>query len=153
MHIKSHMVAGRVQRRKGAALVETAIVLPVALLLIIGILEFSRIIALRQLLQNAARDGGRYAVVRVVDSTTTDEQVIQHVQTYLAGFQNQFTSFDPSVNIQVFKADPNTGQNIGSWKDAGFGEYIAVRISGSVKMALMNEIPMSVQSTMYSEAN
>ncbi|QEH35992.1 TadE-like protein [Aquisphaera giovannonii] len=146
--------AGRgVRRRRGAAVVETAIVLPIAIMLILGVFDFSRVIAMRQVLQNAAKDGGRYAVVRAVDATTTDGQVIQYVQGYLAGVQGQLQGFVSSRDIQVFKADPATGANIGSWKDAGFGEYIGVRISGTMKLAVLKQVTLTVQSTQYSEAN
>lgn len=56
-------------RRRGAALVEFAIVLPLLILLLLGIMEFG-ILMLHQLnLEQAAREGSRLAAVR---NATTD---------------------------------------------------------------------------------
>jgi hypothetical protein len=155
-------------RRRGAAAVETAIILPLALLMMIAIFEYARIVTLKQILDNAAREGARYAVVRVDDGSTTDAQILAKVEDYLVGFQDQFVNYNRSTNIQVYKANATTGANLGSWKDAGFGEGIAVKISGQVKLALpgflfvggrswnlkgLQTLTLSAESTMYSEAN
>jgi Flp pilus assembly protein TadG len=48
--------------RTGAAMVEAAIVLPLFLLLILGILEFGRAVMIHQITTNACREAARYAV-------------------------------------------------------------------------------------------
>lgn len=55
-------------RDRGATAVEFALVLPVLLLLVIGILEFGRAYHVQTTLSNAARDGVR--VMALQDSTT-----------------------------------------------------------------------------------
>jgi hypothetical protein len=50
-------------REGGQALVEFAFVLPVFLLLLYGIIEFGRYVYTVQILNNAAREGARYAIV------------------------------------------------------------------------------------------
>ncbi|MCT1433984.1 pilus assembly protein, partial [Dietzia maris] len=46
-------------RDRGAAAVEFALVLPILLLLVLGILEFGRAYHVQTILSNAARDGVR----------------------------------------------------------------------------------------------
>ena len=49
--------------RRGAAIVEMAIVLPVFLLVLLGIIEFGRAMMVSQLVTTAARDAGRLAIM------------------------------------------------------------------------------------------
>ncbi|HEY3308133.1 MAG TPA: TadE/TadG family type IV pilus assembly protein [Desulfuromonadaceae bacterium] len=49
--------------KKGAALVEMAIILPLLLLIVVGIFEFGRAMLIRNTLNNAAREGARRAAV------------------------------------------------------------------------------------------
>ena len=51
------------ERRRGAAAAEFAVVLPVFVLLIFGILEFGRMIMVQQILTNASREGARLACI------------------------------------------------------------------------------------------
>jgi Flp pilus assembly protein TadG len=60
--------------RRGNTLVQSAITLPMVLLLLFGILEYSRYVMLLQVMNNAAREGCRYAVMHtnpvVLNGTT-----------------------------------------------------------------------------------
>lgn len=53
----------RWRRERGAALLETAIVLPMVLLVSVGIFEFGRAFQTWQIITNAAREGARVAVL------------------------------------------------------------------------------------------
>jgi len=65
--------------RRGAALVEMALILPVFLMVVLGIIEFGRAMMVSNLLTNAARDGARLAVV----AGTTNSQVTSAVNQFL----------------------------------------------------------------------
>ena len=54
----------------GDTIVQTALVLNIWLMFLLGLFDFSRVIMLRQLVTNAAREGCRYAVVNT--STAND---------------------------------------------------------------------------------
>ena len=69
----------RVRREEGAALVETAFVLPIMLLVCVGILEFGRAYQTWQVVTNASREGARVAVL----PEFTDASVAARVRTYL----------------------------------------------------------------------
>jgi Flp pilus assembly protein TadG len=66
--------------RRGAAVVEFALIAPVFLALIFGIIEFGRMLMVEQILVNAAREGARAATI----SGETDAQVTSVVSTYMA---------------------------------------------------------------------
>jgi Flp pilus assembly protein TadG len=51
------------RRRRGQALVEFALVAPIFFLILFGIIDFGRYIYYVQILNNAAREGARYAIV------------------------------------------------------------------------------------------
>lgn len=57
------MSARRRRWQRGQALVETALVLPIFLLVLYSIIEFGRYVYTAQVLNDAAREGTRYAIV------------------------------------------------------------------------------------------
>ena len=71
----------RFKNQRGAALIETAITLPLVLLVSVAIFEFGRAYQTWQVLTNAAREGARIAVL----PDYTDNQVTTTVQNYMTG--------------------------------------------------------------------
>jgi Flp pilus assembly protein TadG len=69
----------RIRNQKGAALLETAITLPIILLISVGIFEFGRAYQTWQILTNAAREGTRVAII----TGSTDTQVSDAVKAYM----------------------------------------------------------------------
>jgi Flp pilus assembly protein TadG len=144
-------VARRQRRRRGATIVQTALVLNVCLMFLLGLFDFGRVIMLRQIVTNAAREGCRYAVVNT--STATTAQVQSYVTSYLCG--------QPINNlvISVYEANPATGANIGAWNNAGLSDSIAVQITGTISTMtptfslLPSSLPIQATSIMASEAN
>ena len=57
------MKAGQAARSRGQALVEFALVFPMFFVLLVAIFDFGRIVWARNSLENAAREGARYAIV------------------------------------------------------------------------------------------
>ena len=143
---------GKTKKRRAMTIVETALVLAAFLLLLFGIYEYSRLIFMKHLLDNSAREGARLAVVHTNDYTTA--QVQTQVTGTMANMQTQLSN----VTIQVFLADSN-GNNIGNWTDAQFGQYIAVQIDGDFTPVLPTFLGMSAtvhlrgKSVMYAETN
>ena len=68
------------QNERGAAFLETAVTLPIVLMICVGVFEFGRAYQTWQLLTNAARQGARVAVV----GGTTDFDIETAVRTYMA---------------------------------------------------------------------
>ena len=71
----------RMRSQQGAALLETAIVLPMIMLVCVGIFEFGRAYQTWQVLTNASREGARLAVL----DGQTDAAVRTRVNDYLSG--------------------------------------------------------------------
>jgi Flp pilus assembly protein TadG len=70
----------RLKNQRGAALLETAITIPLILLVSVSIFEFGRAFQTWQVLTNAAREGARVAVL----SDSTDAQVTTVVKNYIS---------------------------------------------------------------------
>ena len=60
-------------RRAGATTVETAVVIMIVLSMVLGIFEFCRMLMVWNLLDNAVRNGGRYALVNNTSSTVASD--------------------------------------------------------------------------------
>lgn len=69
----------RLGREDGTALIESAFVLPIMLLVCVGVLEFGRAYQTWQVVTNASREGARVAVL----PEYTDDSVRARVKTYL----------------------------------------------------------------------
>ncbi len=76
-------MAGRWKNERGSALLETAITLPLVLLVSVSIFEFGRAYQVFQVMTNAAREGARIAVL----PGTTDSDVKTRVVNYMAAGQ------------------------------------------------------------------
>jgi Flp pilus assembly protein TadG len=95
------------KNERGAALLETAIIVPIILLISVGIFEFGRAYQTWQVLTNAAREGARIAVI----SGTTDDAVRARVNAYLTG--GGLTSLPPE-KIVLKRAEPLTATDTAS---------------------------------------
>lgn len=69
----------RIRNQRGAALLETAITIPLILAVCVAVFEFGRAYQTWQVLTNAAREGARVAIL----ADSTDAVVTQTVQDYL----------------------------------------------------------------------
>jgi hypothetical protein len=61
------ILKNKTTKHKGQALVEIALVLPILLLLLFGIIEFGRILNAYIMVSNASREGARYSAVGHTD--------------------------------------------------------------------------------------
>jgi Flp pilus assembly protein TadG len=85
----------RIRNQRGAALLETAITLPIILLVCVSIFEFGRAYQTWQVLTNAAREGARIAVL----AESTDGMVTEVVRNYMeSGQLPQFAT--ATVNVE-----------------------------------------------------
>ena len=98
---------------RGQAMVEFALVLPLFLALIFGVLDFGRAIYALNTITNAAREGARYGIISPSDTSGIQTKV----QTFAA------TLAIPSSNITVSCSDS------GGCSSAGAGDTITVAVS------------------------
>jgi len=138
--------------RRAAATVEMALLLPVCLMVLFGIIEGCRLIAARQLLDNATREAARLAAVSTATLSTADIQAVV-TNCYAGGVAA------PGLTVLVYQADPTTGQNIGAWTSAGQGACIGVEATdnytlGAVPFGILpSTVTLHAKSVVYSEGN
>ena len=87
---------------RGASVVEFAIVLPILLVLLFGVIEFGFIFYNKEMLTNAAREGARAGILARSPRLTEDEieDVVEHY------CENMLISFDNSVDLDVDASPP-----------------------------------------------
>ena len=126
----SHCVAGRNRAagRRGAAAVEFAVVLPVFITLVFGMIEYGRMVMVQQVITNAAREGCRKAVM----DGTTSQEVQDVVNNYLesAGIT--------SATITITPSEPS---------EAGAGEPVTVSVSVPYDQVSWLPSPMYLSGT------
>lgn len=166
----------RPQLRRGVAMLEFAVVAPVLFMLMFAVIEYGRFLMIRQLLDNAAREGARMAAANApfkydttqakwVAQTLTTSDIQNQVITYLAGqtLKNSSGTTFTASDISIYRADPSTGLAMtdtkgSAWTSASFGEAIAVKISVKYQTLfpaykfLQNPDPISFICIMRSEA-
>jgi Flp pilus assembly protein TadG len=69
-----------IKRQRGAALIETALALPMVLLVAVGIFEFGRAYQTWQVLTNAAREGARVAVLPGANTGLITARAVSYLQ-------------------------------------------------------------------------
>ena len=98
----------RFRNQRGAALLETAITLPLILLVSVSIFEFGRAYQTWQVLTNAAREGARVSVL----PASTDADVTDAVRNYMK--EGKLVGWN-SASINLQRAEPfgaNTASRI-----------------------------------------
>ncbi len=121
----------RTSRRRAAALLEFAVVVPVLILLVFGMLEFSRLMMVEQVITNAAREGARKAVLP--GSTSDDVNTV--VTNYLT------SSGISGAGTPTVSPDPGT---------AGAGDAITVTVSVPFNNVSWLPVPMFLGGTTLS---
>jgi Flp pilus assembly protein TadG len=66
-------------KRRGAAAVEFAIVLPVFVILVFGMIEYGRMVMVQQVITNASREGARTAVLDGATTTSVQAAVTSYL--------------------------------------------------------------------------
>ena len=150
-------------RRSGTTVVETAVVSLVCLTFMFAIFEYGRYVMVRQVMENAARVGGRMAVVMptsYANPTTATQQVNDAITHALAS-----VPLSGTPTVTMFQAD-NNGNNVGAWTATPFGRNIVVQIDGDLPImfptfgflpmnstTVGNAIHITVKCMMRGEAN
>jgi Flp pilus assembly protein TadG len=111
------------KKRRGAAVVEFAIVAPVFFLLVFGMIEYGRMVMVQQILTNASREGARVAVLDGATSTSVETAVTNYLTNA------SITGADVDIN----PPDPAS---------AGYGQGITVTVSVPFSQVSWLPVPM-----------
>ena len=95
------------KNQKGATVVEFAIILPLLLIMIFGILEFSLILYDKAMLTNATREAARATALFQWPGRISLDDIETVVNDYLE--ENRLVSFDESASPEIFINDTPIG--------------------------------------------
>ncbi len=88
----------RLRRRRGAAVVELAITMPLLALIALGVTEFSQFVNAAQVVTNASRRGARLAAR---NGTVTASEVQNDVTAFLIGSFPSLSGVSGAISVQV----------------------------------------------------
>lgn len=93
-------------QRKAQALVEMALILPLLLLLLFGIIEFGRVMGAGIIVTHSAREGARYGAVGA-----TDSEIVTSIQTKSAAVL--YDAEEPAkLSVNIARTGPTEGGDI-----------------------------------------
>lgn len=99
--MKKRLFSKNNKREDGQAMVEFALILPIFLLILCGIIDFGWLFYNQLSLNNACREGARYAVVNTAEDAST-QAIINHIEnTTTTVFAND------GVDIKIEYSSPN----------------------------------------------
>lgn len=131
----------RSARRLGAAALETALVCIPLFMFIFGVFEYGRMLMAWNVLDNAAREGCRWALVNNTDPTISTDVTTQ-VTNRMAGLNTTaFSGFTVRVS-GTHNGTTYTGNNVNSLVA---GDLITVTVTGTYQF--MNIIPLVTMPT------
>jgi Flp pilus assembly protein TadG len=122
----------RQHRRPGAAAIETALVMLPMMMFLTGVFEYGRFLMVWNLVNNAAREGCRYALVNNTAATISAD-VTTVVNNFMGSQVNCFTGF--TVTVSGTHAGASTAVN-----SLVPGDSVTVTVTGKFKF--MNTIPV-----------
>jgi len=91
-----------VRNRKGQAMVETALIAPIVLILVMGVWEFGRAWNIYQTITDAAREGARVSAIANADQTMPADTVTSNIHGSLALASLDTTK--ATINVTGFRA-------------------------------------------------
>lgn len=108
-----------IKDQKGASAVEFAIILPLLVLVIFGIIEFSLLLYNKQVITNAAREGARYGIIV---KKPPEELIIEKIKSYA---QNRLLTFGSDTleddDIQITRHGLTFGEELEVVVDYEYG--------------------------------
>jgi Flp pilus assembly protein TadG len=113
---KGIVMKKKLRREAGGAAAEFAIILPLLMLILFGIVEFGLLLYNKQVLTNASREGARAGIVVGVPKLT-DQQIRDIIADYCNGLLVNFNGASSTIsstddsNIEI---DRSAGNNFGN---------------------------------------
>ncbi len=146
MGAKGRRLRGVCCGERGQALVELAVMTPILLLLIAGIIEAGRAFYAYNQLANASREGARYGVFSPTDSTGVTAAVRQELPSWLDG-----ATADPKC--AAASANPSFG-TCNTSTNARSGDQLRITVSYNYTpiMPILNGITTFTALTMSTAA-
>jgi Flp pilus assembly protein TadG len=93
--------------QRGASAIEFAIILPVLLVILVGIMEFGYVMYAKAVITNASREGARRGIV-FSDPRPTDAEIVQAVDDYCTNLIPSATATTQVTRVGDAAGDPLT---------------------------------------------
>lgn len=108
------MVLKKLREQKGAAAVEFAIILPMLVTLVFGIIEFGFILYDKAMITNASREGARAGIVFVSGETLAEfnQKISDAVDKYCSGHLITFSEDSTTHDIIAQTTKPGPGDDL-----------------------------------------
>jgi len=128
----------------GQAMVEFALVLPIFLLILCGIIDFGWLFYNQLALNNICREGARYAIVNTAEDHSTNA-ILTHIDNYI---DSTYVIGDVDVTVKYTKPlDPVGGDvKVVAEKDFKYLTPIISTVTGKPSRKLVAEVVMKVES-------
>lgn len=146
------------RRREGAALVEFAIVALIFFMILFGIMEFAYLIMVKNLMDNAVREGTRYACVNTNVGSALPDQIRDQVDLRLQGLKGRMVGYAKATSITIRAVDAVTGNqltsggsNVPIW-DTQVGQFIEVRLEVSYSPIVPSLVRLPTTLTLVANA-
>lgn len=107
--------------RRGASLVEFAVVAPVLFMLIFGLIEFGRLVQVQHTLANAAREGARKCSLSTTQNSSDVDTVVRNALS--GSFANASTTSAITVSV-----NGNTTTGTGDLASLKSGDIVTVLV-------------------------
>jgi Flp pilus assembly protein TadG len=109
--------------REGQTLVEFALILPVLILLLVGLMEFALLLYNQHVITNASREGARYGIV-----SRTDRRTLTEIETVVNQYclDNLVTFGDGTPETDILVTD--TLGTIKATSSASFSDNLQVSV-------------------------
>jgi Flp pilus assembly protein TadG len=135
----------KLHSEKGTAVVEFALVLPLLLVVVFGIIEFSFILYNQAMITNASREGARSAIIVETPRKSTGE-ITTVVNNYLNNYLVTFSTGAPPapatvVKINNVEADPSTAGLVSAQ------DYVTVEVRYTYDFLIIPDFITSIAGT------
>lgn len=101
----------KTENQRGVAAVEFAIVLPILVILLAGIIEFSLLLYNQQVITNASREGAR-AAINPIPKIEEDDEIINIVEVYCQERMITFGSILNPLGVEVIGLNGESGNDV-----------------------------------------
>ena len=95
------ILSGKLKKESGQSVVEFALILPILLLIVCGVIEFGMLFGTQLTLQNSSREGARYAALHSDDSDLEN--------TIYRNSSGDFRTGNMEVSVVFSDADKKSG--------------------------------------------
>jgi Flp pilus assembly protein TadG len=154
-------VPGFLRRQRGSAVVEMAIIAPIAFLLLIGVIEYSIIFYTTLTMQYAVREGARYAITGRTDkdpATSNQQRYLAVVQAIKTNSMGMYDSVAPVISVNNTTYASSSAYSANMFGSAG--DIVVLRLDCTWKLATPlvaaffpnGEYKFTVAATMQNES-